>query len=63
MSLLGRLFGGWVNYNDTRLTMDSNQVAIEKIAKALFSSKYQKPAYVIVIAQNDLNNQFSKDDS
>ena len=39
--------------------MDSNQVTIENISEALFSAKYQKPAYVIVIAQNNLNKQFS----
>ena len=39
--------------------MDSNQVAIGNIAEALFSAKYQKPAYVIVIAQKNLNKQFS----
>ena len=39
--------------------MDSNQVAVENIAEALFSAKYQKPAYVTAIAQNDLNKQFA----
>jgi len=39
--------------------MDSNQVAVENIAEALFCAKYQKPAYVTAIAQNDLNKQFA----